>query len=203
MTQSPLPIAVLISGGGRTLANLIRHRDAFGLPIEVRLVIASRDDIAGVDIARAAGLRTMVIPKDRSMDDPSYSRAVFDPIRAVDARYVVMAGFLKHVMIPDDFENRVINIHPSLLPAFGGAGMYGDRVHDAVIRRNVALSGCTVHYVDNHYDNGPIIHQRWCEIAPDETATSLAAKVFELECEALPKVLNDLASIYIDPDATT
>lgn len=190
---TPLPIAVFISGGGRSLANLIRLRDEEGLPIEIRLVISSREDVRGVQVSRDAGIQTMVVPKRKSIDDATYAQLMFDPVRDLDAKYVVMAGFLKHVMIPDDFENRVINIHPSLLPAFGGDGMYGARVHQAVIKRKVKITGCTVHYVDNHYDNGPIIDQAWCEVAKNETAETIAAKVFKQECKLLPSVLRRLA----------
>jgi phosphoribosylglycinamide formyltransferase-1 len=186
-----LPIAVFLSGGGRTLENLLRHRDRHGLPIDVRLVISSRGDVRGVDIARDAGIETLVVRK-RDVDDAAYCRAMFDPVRRCDAKYVVMAGFLKHVLIPEDFENRVINIHPSLLPAFGGEGMYGLRVHQAALDRGVTISGCTVHFVDNHYDNGPIILQRACEVLPGDTAETLAARVFEQECEALPAALRML-----------
>jgi phosphoribosylglycinamide formyltransferase 1 len=190
---APLPVAVFISGGGRSLANLIDHRDHHGLPIDIRLVISSRSDVAGVSIAQNAGIKTLVVPKTKGIDDASFCRLMFDPVRASGAQWVIMAGYLKHVAIPDDFQNRVINIHPSLLPAFGGPGMYGDRVHQAVIDRKVALSGCTVHFVDNHYDNGPIILQKWCEVAPGETASSLAAKVFELEKAALPQAIRKIA----------
>jgi phosphoribosylglycinamide formyltransferase 1 len=192
-TTLPLSVAVFISGGGRSLANLIDHRDHHGLPIDIRLVISSRSDVAGVAISQNAGIQTLVVPKTKGIDDASFCRLMFDPVRACGAQWVIMAGYLKHVMIPDDFQNRVINIHPSLLPAFGGPGMYGDRVHQAVIDRQVALSGCTVHFVDNHYDNGPIILQKWCEVAPGETVLSLAAKVFELEKVALPQAIRKIA----------
>jgi phosphoribosylglycinamide formyltransferase-1 len=105
-----------------------------------------------------------------------------------------MAGFLKHVLIPDDFSGRVINIHPSLIPAFAGPGMYGHHVHEAAIRRGVRYSGCTVHYVDNVFDHGPIILQRVCEVPPGSTPEGLAARVFDLECEALPQALREIAA---------
>ena len=105
-----------------------------------------------------------------------------------------MAGFLKHVLIPEDFVGRVINIHPSLLPSFGGPGMYGQRVHQAVLERGVKISGCTVHYVDNEYDNGPIILQRSCLVKDDDTAETLAARVFEQECQALPNAIRMFCS---------
>lgn len=190
--ESRLAIAVFLSGGGRTLANLLRYRDQQGLPIDVRLVVSSRPSVRGIDIATGDGIPTTVIRKSE-YDDASYSDAMFDPVRQSGAKYVVMAGFLKHVLIPDDFENRVINIHPSLLPAFGGKGMYGHHVHAAAIERGVTVSGCTVHFVDNHYDNGPIILQRVCEVLPDDTPDTLAARVFDQECQALPAALKKLA----------
>jgi len=188
VSEEKLPIAVFLSGGGRTLENLLRHRDQHGLPIDVRLVISSRADVRGVDIARNDGIETIVVRK-RDFDDAGYCKAMFDPVRRSGAKYVVMAGYLKHVLIPEDFEHRVINIHPSLLPAFGGEGMYGLRVHQAALDRGVTISGCTVHFVDNHYDNGPIILQRSCEVRRDDDAERLAARVFEQECLALPDAL--------------
>ena len=191
MTQN-LPIAVFLSGGGRTLANLLDHRDAQRLPIDVKLVISSSSKVRGIDIARDAGIETRVVLKSKHPDPEAYSLAMFDPVRGSGAKYVVMAGFLKHVLIPQDFERRVINIHPSLLPAFGGEGMYGHRVHQAVIESGETHSGCTVHFVDNVYDNGPVILQKKCDVLPDDTADTLAARVFEQECIALPEAIRQL-----------
>lgn len=191
MTAEPsrLPIAVFISGGGRSLANLIEHRDRRGLPIEISLVISSSEKVGGVQIARNAGIDTRIVRKQDFPDPQRYTEAMFGPCRELAVELVVMAGFLKHVLIPNDFQGRVINIHPSLLPSFGGPGMYGHRVHQAVLDRGVRISGCTVHYVDNQYDNGPIILQRSCPVHDDDTASLLAARVFELECEALPAAI--------------
>lgn len=182
-------VAVFLSGGGRTLANLIHHVGQHGLPIDIRLVISSSDKVRGVDIASDAGIETLVVRKPEHPDPSGYCEAMFDPCRAADVDLVVMAGFLKHVLVPDDYAGRVMNIHPSLLPAFGGPGMYGGRVHAAAIRRGVQISGCTVHLVDNQYDNGPILLQRWCPVEPTDTPETLAAKVFDLECEALPTAI--------------
>jgi phosphoribosylglycinamide formyltransferase-1 len=190
----PIPIAVFLSGGGRTLQNLIRHRDEHGLPIDIRLVISSSSKVAGVDVGRRAGIPTRVVRLSDHPDPLDYREAMFGPCREAGAELVVMAGFLKHVLIPDDFSGRVINIHPSLIPAFAGPGMYGHHVHEAAIRRGVRYSGCTVHYVDNVFDHGPIILQRVCEVPPGSTPESLAARVFELECEALPQALREIAA---------
>jgi phosphoribosylglycinamide formyltransferase-1 len=105
-----------------------------------------------------------------------------------------MAGFLKLAPVPDDFVGRVVNIHPALLPAFGGPGMYGDRVHQAVLDAGVKVTGCTVHFVDNEYDAGPIIWQQPVPVFDDDTADTLAKRVFEVEKEAYPHVLKLLAA---------
>jgi phosphoribosylglycinamide formyltransferase-1 len=189
------PIAVFLSGGGRSLANLIEHRDKHGLPIDLRVVVSSSSKVRGVDIAKQAALPTQIVRQSEYPDPDLYCKAMFDPCRAADVKLVVMAGFLKHVLIPEDFERRVINIHPSLLPSFGGSGMYGSRVHQAAIDRGVKVSGCTVHYVDNQYDNGPMILQRCCEVLENDTAESLAARVFEQECQALPDAIRLCAQV--------
>jgi phosphoribosylglycinamide formyltransferase-1 len=100
-----------------------------------------------------------------------------------------MAGFLKLVQIPADFAGRVINIHPALLPAFGGKGFHGMHVHRAVLARGCTVSGCTVHLVDNEYDHGRIILQKTVPVLPDDTPESLAARVFAVECQALPEAI--------------
>jgi phosphoribosylglycinamide formyltransferase-1 len=193
VTANPIPIAVFLSGSGRTLANLIRHRDRNGLPIDIRLVVSSSAKVRGVEIARDAGIPTRVVLKSHHPDPYDYCRAMFDPCRDVGAELVVMAGFLKHVLIPTDFSDRVINIHPSLLPAHGGAGMYGNRVHQAVLDSGESETGCTVHWVDDHYDRGPVILQRRCPVRPGDSAETLAARVFEQECEALPDAIRRIA----------
>ena len=194
MGSQKLPIAVFLSGGGRTLQNLIEHRDHHELPIDIKLVISSSPSVRGVQVGRDAGIPTIVVRKREFPDPESYRAAMFDPVTAHGATHVVMAGFLKHVLIPDDFLGRVINIHPSLLPAFGGEGMYGDRVHAAAIARGVTISGCTVHFVDNEYDNGPIILQRSCDVLPEDTVDELAARVFQQECEALPEAIRKIVA---------
>lgn len=184
-------VAVFLSGGGRTLANLIGRVAEKRLSVDIKLVISSSSKVGGVQIAKDAGIDTRVVRKSDHPDPADYCRSMFDPCRKAGVDLVVMAGFLKHVLVPDDFAGRVINIHPSLLPAFGGPGMYGARVHQAAIVRGVQISGCTVHLVDNQYDNGPILLQRWCPVEPLDTPETLAARVFELECDALPDALAD------------
>jgi phosphoribosylglycinamide formyltransferase 1 len=189
-----MPIAVLISGGGTTLRNLLEKIDAGTLPVEIRLVISSRADARGLQYAADAGIPTLVVEKTKGTSDEAFSDAIFGACRAAGVRYVVMGGFLKHVPIPPDFENRVVNIHPALIPAFCGQGMYGLRVHGAVLEYGAKVSGCTVHFVDNQYDHGPILLQRVVEVLPGDTPESLQARVFAAECEAYPEALRLLAS---------
>ncbi|RIK73508.1 MAG: phosphoribosylglycinamide formyltransferase [Planctomycetota bacterium] len=193
MTQ-PLPIAVLISGGGTTLRNLISRRAAGELPVEIRLVLSSNPDARGLVYAAEAGIPTRVVEQTSCATPEAFRDAVFGPCREAGARTVVMGGFLKHVPIPPDFENRVVNIHPALIPAFCGRGMYGHRVHQAVLDYGAKISGCTVHFVDQVYDHGPIILQRVVPVLDDDTADSLAARVFAAECEALPEALRLIAA---------
>lgn len=191
---TPLPIAVLISGGGTTLRNLIEKVQAGTLPVEIKLVISSSPNARGLEFARAANMPTLVVEKKQSLSPAAFSEAIFEPCRDASAKYVVMGGFLKHVLIPPDFENRVVNIHPALLPAFGGQGMYGLKVHQAVLDAGAKTTGCTIHFVDNQYDHGPVILQREVEVQPGDTAEALQARVFEAERELYPKALSLLAA---------
>jgi phosphoribosylglycinamide formyltransferase-1 len=191
---APLSIAVLISGGGTTLRNLIEKIQAGELPVEIRLVVSSSSGARGLEFAAAAGIPMLVVEKKAAASDVEFSEEVFGPCREAKVDYVVMGGFLKHVLIPPDFQNRVLNIHPALLPAFGGKGMYGLRVHEAVLAAGEKTSGCTVHFVDNEYDHGPIILQQQIEVRAGDTPESLQARVFAAECEAYPMALRQLAS---------
>ena len=126
--------------------------------------------------------------------DEAFGEAIFAACREVKVDYVAMAGFLKLAPVPEDFAGRVVNIHPALIPAFCGKGMYGHHVHQAVIDYGAKVTGCTVHFVDNQYDHGPIIWQQPVPVFEDDTADSLSDRVFETEKEAYPHVLNLLAA---------
>jgi formyltetrahydrofolate-dependent phosphoribosylglycinamide formyltransferase len=194
MGYKPLRLAVLISGGGRTLKNLLARIAAGRLDAEVRLVVASAADAGGLQFAREADVPWQVFARKDFASQDDYSRAVFDRCRAADAELAVLAGFLKRLTIPADFANRVVNIHPALVPAFCGQGFYGHHVHQAALDYGVKLSGCTVHFVDNQYDHGPVILQKAVPVLDDDTADTLAARVFEAETEAYPEALQLLAS---------
>ena len=192
--NGPLPIAVLISGSGTTLRNLIELRDCGVLSVDFRLVVSSKKDAGGLKFAEAASIPTAVISKKKADSSKQHSENVFGLIRKAGVQLVVMGGYLQHVLIPTDFENKVINIHPSLIPSFSGKGMYGLRVHQAAIDFGVKVSGCTVHFVDNEYDHGPIILQRTCEVLTTDSAESLQRRVFELECQVLPDAIRTIAA---------
>lgn len=189
----PLRLAVLISGGGTTLLNFLDQIRSGRLDAEIVQVIASQRSCRGVERARAAGLPVEVIrPRDFS-DVNSFSTAVFAQLRQSGCDVVTLAGFLSLLHIPEDFNFRVLNIHPSLIPAFCGHGMYGHHVHEAAIARGVKVSGCTVHFADNEYDHGAVILQRVVTVPDLCTPEQLAALVFQQECEAYPDALRSLA----------
>jgi phosphoribosylglycinamide formyltransferase-1 len=193
MPQKPLSVAVLISGGGSTLKNLIDRQKSGTLAIDIRLVISSRASAGGLQYASDAGIPSVTIPKKSFSTPIEYRDATFEAIRAEKISLVVMGGFLQHLLIPSDYQNRVMNIHPSLIPAFSGQGYYGLRVHQAAIDFGVKISGCTVHFVDDQYDHGPIILQQACPVLPGDTAETLQQRVMELEREALPKAIQIFA----------
>ena len=185
---------MLISGQGRSLRNLIERAETGALPVEIRLVVSSRAQAGGLAYAQQAGIPTLVVSRSAQPSDDVFSQRIFAAVREADVDFVVMAGFLKFLPIPADFENRVVNIHPALIPAFCGQGFYGHHVHQAVLQYGAKVSGCTVHFVDNQYDHGPIISQRVVPVLAGDTPDSLAARVFEAELEALPAALALLAS---------
>ena len=193
-----MKLAVLISGSGRTLKNFIELAAAGELPIEIGLVISSSPKAGGLTFAEAAGIPTRIIERANFASGPAgdapYGDAIFAACREAAVDLVAMAGFLKLAPVPPDFAGRVVNIHPALIPSFCGAGMYGHRVHQAVIDAGAKITGVTVHFVDNKYDCGPIIWQQPVPVFDDDTADTLAARVFEAEKEAYPHVLKLLAA---------
>lgn len=187
----PLRIGALISGGGRTVVHLAEAiRDA-SIPATIAIVIAHRADLPGVERCRAAGLRVAVTGATGAE-----ARADEVDRLLVDAgtELVLLAGYLARFRLGSRWAGRTINIHPSLLPRFGGKGMYGERVHAAVLAAGERESGCTVHAVDDEYDRGPILLQRRCPVLPGDDPTALAARVFAEERIALATVVADLAT---------
>jgi phosphoribosylglycinamide formyltransferase-1 len=182
----PARLLVLLSGSGRTLENLLDRIDRGELPARVVAVIANKD-CGGLEKARARSIPAEVIQGTI----PSHA---FDELVAhYRADWVVLAGYLKLVPVTPATLGRIVNIHPSLLPAFGGPGMHGIKVHQAVVdafaRGEVTESGCTVHLADERFDTGPVILQKRCPVKPTDDAAQLAARVFTLELDAYPEAL--------------
>ena len=188
MNKSRLNIAVLISGGGTTLQKFIDLRDSGELHVDIKLVISSQPSAKGVQRAAEAGIRTLVIERSANPDG-LFSKQITDALRQADVDLVCMGGFLSMWIIPPEFEGRVINIHPALLPGFGGKGFYGRRVHEAVLEAGCKVTGCTVHFVDNVYDNGPIIIQKAVTVHEDDTPETLAKRIRKYEKVIYPEAI--------------
>ncbi len=189
-----MPVAVLISGRGRTLKNLLDKIEAGELDVEISVVIASSQNASGMQYAEKAGIPVEVIESSKFADNAEFSKAIFRLCRMTGVRYVVLAGWLSFITIPEDFEDRVLNIHPSLIPSFCGKGMYGGSVHEQALERGVKVSGCTVHFADNVYDNGPIVCQKVVPVLDGDTVETLSDRVlFDAEFVAYPEVLQALA----------
>ena len=181
----PVRLAVCASGGGTTLQNLLDRIDDGRLDASVVQVVAGRPGIGAIGRAERAGIPVAVESRGkRTLAD--FSAAVFAPIRSQSADLVILGGFLSLIDIPDDYAGRVINVHPSLIPAFSGKGFHGLAVHRAAIEAGVKVSGCTVHLADATYDTGPILIQTPVPVLDADTPETLAARVFAAECEALP-----------------
>lgn len=175
----------MISGGGRTLLNLDARIKQRELDARIHLVIASKPS-PGAERARALGLPVLIIP---GVIEPAILERV---IRDHDCQWIVLGGYIKYLRLPASLAGKAVNIHPSLLPSFGGQGMFGMNVHQAVIDAGCKVSGCTVHLVDDQFDHGPILAQQACPVLEDDSAQSLAERVFALECDLYPKTLSNL-----------
>jgi len=187
--KKPVRLGVLISGGGTTLLNILEYIKRGELNAIVAMVISSRSTVAGVERAKKAGLDVKVVRRKDYGDIDEFSKAIEEELVASDVDLVVQGGWLCLWNIPRRYENRVMNIHPALLPSFGGRGMWGHHVHEAVLKAGCKVSGCTVHFCTNEYDKGPIIVQRGCAVKETDSPDTLAARVFEQECVAYPQAI--------------
>jgi phosphoribosylglycinamide formyltransferase-1 len=185
----PIRLAALISAGGTTLQNLIDRSADGRLNAHIVQVVSSNAGVHGIERARRAGIPVAVITRREAGSREEFSKRVFDACRQAKAELVCMAGFLQLVTIPDDYLGKVMNIHPSLIPAFCGKGYYGHHVHEAVLAYGAKVTGCTVHFADNEYDHGPIILQRPIAVLDSDTADTLGERVFVQECEAYPEAI--------------
>jgi formyltetrahydrofolate-dependent phosphoribosylglycinamide formyltransferase len=182
-------LAVLASGSGTTLQNLIDRISSKSLDAHIDIVITSRPNILALDRAAKAAIPAHIIDRKSFSSGADFSHTIFKLIDEHKVDLVCLAGWLCMLNIPPRYNGRIINIHPALLPSFGGSGMYGLHVHRAVLAHGCKVSGCTVHFVDEKYDNGPIILQRVCPVLEDDTPESLAHRVFEEEKIAYPQAI--------------
>lgn len=184
-----LKMAVLLSGSGRTLDNFHERIQKGSLHAEVQVVISNVEGVLGLTKAENYGY-------------PAFHATDNDAINSILENYnidiIVLAGYLKLYKAPSSLSRAVINIHPSLIPAFCGDGFYGSIVHNAVKKRGCMVSGCTVHFANEVYDEGPIIHQQSVALDYEDTPHDIATKVFAAECEAFPEAINRVDAKGID-----
>jgi phosphoribosylglycinamide formyltransferase 1 len=193
-TPNRLRVAVLLSGSGTTLQNFIDLAAAGRLPVQIVLALSSRPDAFGLERAQKAGIPAMVLrPKDfASLDE--FTKAVFTRVEERGAELVCLAGFMVRLGIPKKWQNRVMNVHPALLPAFGGQGMYGHFVHESVLATGSKITGATVHFVDCEYDHGPVILQKAVEVRDDDDRETLAERVQAAERAIYPEAVRLFAA---------
>jgi phosphoribosylglycinamide formyltransferase 1 len=187
----PPRLAVLLSGGGRTLANLIARIDSGELAAEIVAVVSSNPAAGGLAIAERAGIPAVALRRVAFSDDSAYSEAIHAAIQPFQPDLIVCGGFLKRLVVPAEWEGCILNIHPCLIPESNAAGLgfYGDRVHQAVIASGATVSGATVHVVDNEFDHGPVVLRATVPVLPGDTAETLGARVFTAECELYPRAI--------------
>ena len=182
-------LAVLLSGGGTTLENIFTRIGDGTLDAEVVVVIASRPDAYGLERAKNHGVPAVVVERKKFKNTASFSEALNAKLDEYPVGLVCLAGFMVMWNMSDKYVGRVMNIHPALVPAFCGKGYYGHHVHEAVLEYGAKVSGCTVHFADRVYDHGPVIVQKTVPVLDDDTPETLAARVFEKECEAYPEAI--------------
>ena len=187
-------LVVLASGGGRTLENLEDHILQNKLQAQIKLVIVSAEELGAVTRAKRLGLPYLVIGRATHPDPAERRQAITEAIDDIDPDWIVMAGWLQLLPIPPRWEGKVLNIHPALLPAYGGKGYYGHHVHEAVARDRQLVSGCTVHFATEQYDEGPILVQEAVPLPDGATPDQIAGLVFEAEMRAYPEALQALIS---------
>lgn len=191
-------LAVLVSGGGRSLENLVERARAGSLAAEVVLAISDRPGVGALERCARLGIPALVLDYKELGGAAGFSARVFQELEQREVALCVLAGFLRLVQVPPAWRGRVLNIHPALLPKYGGKGYYGDHVHAAVLAAGERETGCTVHLVDDQYDHGAHLLQRRVPVLPGDDVHSLAARVFEAEKEALPEAIRLLLARRAD-----
>lgn len=193
-------IGFLLSGSGSTLENLLVYLKENRLEnIQVSVVISSRENAYGLTRAKNHKIPAHVVPyKDYKSKPEAYSQKITEFLDQYEVDLAVMGGFMSLYIVPPHYQNRVLNIHPALIPAFCGKGFYGERVHQAVLDYGCKVSGCTVHIVDNEYDHGPIVAQRVVDVYEDDTVESLQHRVGDVEKQIYPWVIRAFAENRVE-----
>ncbi len=189
-------LALLVSGAGRTLANFRREIDAARLDARIKVVVATNRrsyEADAVQAAAAAGAAVALVERRRYDSVEAFSEAITAVLDRYPIDLVLLAGLLQKYLFPQRLTGRILNVHPALLPKYGGQGMYGRHVHEAVLAAGETESGCTVHFADHEYDHGPTILQRRVPVLPGDTPETLAERVFAAECEAYPEAVRIVA----------
>jgi len=182
-------LAVLVSGGGTTLENFVERIADGRLDAEIAVVVASKSGAYALERCKRHGLSSRVVEWHGAEHAAEFDRGLTAAVEEAGADLVCLSGFLRLWRFPDRWIGRVMNIHPGLLPEFGGRGMYGHHVHEKVLEVGAAESGCTVHVATLEYDQGPVILERRVPVESGDTPAKLAARVFEAECEAYPAAI--------------
>jgi len=198
-----LNIAALASGkGSNLLAILDAIRKGSIRNAALAVVISNNSDAGALEIAREHGIPAVHLSRKEFASDETFNAAVLNVLETYHVNFIALAGYMKKIdpCVIQRFRNRIVNIHPALLPAFGGSGMYGMHVHEAVIAQKAGTSGATVHIVDEEYDRGPIVLQKTIPVAADDTPETLAAKVQEVEHELYPEAIRLFAEGKINID---
>ncbi|MCX8072849.1 MAG: phosphoribosylglycinamide formyltransferase [Candidatus Binatia bacterium] len=185
----PPRLAVLLSGSGSTLQNLVEKIGSGELQARIELVVSSRADAYGLVRAQQAGLRSAVVPRKEFTSVDAFNDALHAVLDTAEVDLVVLAGFLSPFQLRGRYQLRVLNVHPALIPAFCGKGFYGLHVHRAVLAAGVKVSGCTVHFADDEYDQGPIIFQECVPVLESDTPEILAARVQAVERRLYPAAI--------------
>ncbi|MFZ1976465.1 MAG: phosphoribosylglycinamide formyltransferase [Bacteroidota bacterium] len=188
-------IAVFASGRGSNFEAILKAIDSGLLPVRVVLLLSNRSDAGALDLARSRGIPVLHLSRRQCSSDEDFARRMLAALEEHHAEFIALAGYLKRIppSVLERYANRIVNIHPALLPFFGGDGMYGHFVHEAVLASGMKISGATVHLVDEEYDHGAILFQKSVEIEQGETAETLAQKVLNVEHEIFPLVLKAFA----------
>jgi phosphoribosylglycinamide formyltransferase 1 len=188
-------IAVFASGRGSNFQAILHAIDVGLLPARIVVLISNKSDAGAIEIARAHNISTQHLSQKMFSSEEALADAMLEVLEKEHAEFIALAGYMKKIPahVIQQYRNRIVNIHPALLPSFGGEGMYGRRVHEAVLASGVKVSGATVHVVDEEYDRGPILLQKTVTIVSDDTPDSLAAKVLKIEHEIFPLVLKAFA----------